>query len=174
MKKTSKERYAFLMEMLEKFTTTYDALVDDIHNEGDIKEMADLTYVLRLFDDVVHDMHKRTAATKDLSDRLLCLMWAKTGSSEPIRTEYCTITPRIKMAANVPKKGSPEYKALMLSLGVSNPEVLECEALRPHWPGLTDYITARLTEGKPVPGVDMSSTYPVYGTTLLKKKGVTE
>jgi hypothetical protein len=174
MKKAAKDAYAKLMAMYGDYVEHHNELVKLMHEEGHITELADLAYVLRQLDDMIHDMHKKSASTYELAGRLLCLMWAKNGSDEPVRTPYCTITPKIKMAANLPKRGSDEYIALLTSMGFTA-EMLETDAVRPHWPGLTDFITQRLTEGRALPaGLNQASTYPVYGITILKKKGITE
>jgi hypothetical protein len=174
MKQPARDAYVNLMKMYGDYVEHHNELIKMLHEEGAITELADLAYVFKLLDDIVHDMHKKSASSYELAGRLLCLMWAKNGSGESVRTPYCTVTPRIKMAANLPKRGTDDYVALMNSLGI-NAEMLETDAVRPHWPGLTDFITQRLTEGKPLPaGVDQSSTYPVYGITVLKRKGVTE
>lgn len=149
-------------------------MAKDIHNEADIKELADLAFALKKISELFDEMEKRTRNTYELAERLLCMMWAQVGDSDPIRTEHCTITPRIRMAAQIPKKGTPEYEELMKALGIGV-ELQKTDAVRPHWPGLVDYVTELLTSGRPLPpGVDASKTYPVYGVTIRQRKGITE
>ena len=162
------------MNTFAQWQTHHEKLLEGMHTEGDLQELADFAYALKKVSDMLVEMSKRSRNSYELSERLLCMLWAKANSDEPIRTPYCTITPRIRMAAQIPKKGTDEYEMLMASLGI-NAELAQVDAVRPHWPGLVDYVTERLTSGKPLPsGIDTTKTYPVYGVTIRDRKGVTE
>ena len=174
MKEHNKEYFNLAMTVLGEWKDRHDKLVANLHNEGDIKELADMAYALKKIMEIFDEVEKRTRNTYELAERLLCMMWAQAGDSDPIRTPYCTITPRIRMAAQIPKKGSVEYEELMKALGITV-ELQATDAVRPHWPGLVDYVTELLTNGRQLPpGVDPNKTYPVYGVTIRPRKGITE
>jgi hypothetical protein len=174
MKEHNREYFNFAMKMLSEWTSFHNDFIKKLHEEADIAELADMAYsisqIMRMFDEI----EKKTRNTYELAERLLCMLWAQQGDSDPIRTSHCTITPRIRMAAQIPKKGTPEYEELMSSLGIDT-ALQATDAVRPHWPGLVDYVTELLTNGRPLPrGVDPNKTYPVYGVTIRPKKGITE
>jgi hypothetical protein len=174
MREHNREYFNFAMRMLSEWTEYHDKFVERIHSEGDIKELADMAYALKRIEEMFCDIEKRTRNTYELTERLLCMLWAKSGDSDPIRTEHCTVTPRIRMAAQIPKKGTPEYEELMTSLGIVG-EAASSDAVRPHWPGLVEYVTGLLAAGRQLPkGIDTSKTYPVYGVTIRQRKGITE
>jgi hypothetical protein len=174
MKTESQEYFKAMMEMLQTWQSHHDVLLKGIHTDANINELADYTYTVRKISDMLVEMSKRTRNTYELAERLLCMLWAQVGDPEPIRTPYCTITPKIRMAAQIPKKGTEEYEKLMTALGITL-ELAQVDAVRPHWPGMTEYVTQRLTEGKPLPpGIDPHKTYPVYGVLIRDKKGITE
>lgn len=162
------------MTALSEWKERHDRFIKDLHNEVSLEELADMAFALKKISEIFDEIEKKTRNTYELAERLLCMMWAQNGDSDPIRTPYCTITPRIRMAAQIPKKGTPEYAELMKALGI-NEELQTSDAVRPHWPGLVDFVTELLTQGRPLPaGVDPHKTYPVYGVTIRQRKGITE
>jgi hypothetical protein len=174
MNERNKEYFNFAMRTISEWTERHDQFIKDLHAEADLTELADMSYTLSKVTEIFDKIEKKTRGTSDLADRLLCMLWAQRSDAEPIRTTYCTITPRIRMAAQIPKKGTDEYADLMNYLGI-NQELQQADAVRPHWPGLVEHVTELLTSGRPLPaGVDPSKTYPVYGVTIRPKKGITE
>lgn len=174
MKKESQEFHQFVMTMFADWEKQQSAITQAMRVEGDLKELTDYVYALKKTAGLLTEMEKQTRNAYEVGERLLCMLWAKNGDSEPIRTEHCTASPRIRMAAQIPKRGTPEYDELMTAFGVSD-ELRQSDAVRPHWPGLIDFVTGALTEGRPVPkGIDITKTYPVYGVQFRDKKGVTE
>lgn len=174
MKEHNREYFNFAMRMISEWTEFHNRFVKTLHEESDLEELADMVYTVTKVLELFKEVEKKTRGTTELAERLLCMLWAQRSDAEPVRTSHCTITPRIRMAAQIPKKGTPEHEALMQYLNIS-PELQETDAVRPHWPGLVDLMTKLLTEGRPLPqGVDPSKTYPVYGVTIRSKKGITE
>jgi hypothetical protein len=174
MQSLNKEYFAAILQLFEDFTVKHQELTVMINNNNTLEELADIAYTLQRCRDMLHSMHKQASGSFDLVTRFACVKWAQRGEGEPIRTEYCTVTPSVRMCAKVPRKEDESYEALMNHLGV-NSDMLKYDTVRPHWPGLVDYITERLTEGKPLPpGVDPNTKYPVYSITIRKKKGITE
>jgi hypothetical protein len=174
MKSHNKEFFDFAMRSLSEWTEHHNKFLKDLHSEADLEELADMTYTISKVLELFKQIEKTTRGTTELAERLLCMLWAQRADAEPIRTKYCTITPRIRMAAQIPKKGTPEHEALMSYLGI-RPDLQESDAVRPHWPGLVEHVTELLTSGRPLPaGVDPNKTYPVYGVTIRSKKGITE
>jgi hypothetical protein len=49
------------------------------------------------------------------------------------------------------------------------------DVVRPHWPGLKEYLTKLAQQGLPLPpGIDPQKTYSEYTLEVRKKKGVLE
>ncbi len=140
-----------------------------------IEEIANIIRASREITDMLEEMAKLSRGALDQLTRLICLRWAKESETgEPVRTPYVRISPDVKLAATLPKKGTDEYKALLTTLGFSQ-ELIETDAVRPHWPGMTDLIATCMAEGKRLPeGLSMDKTYPVYSIKVYKVKGITE
>lgn len=142
------------------------------------EELVDYAYALYEAHKFIDDLE---GEVRRLKERAICLadaLWVQESTGESIRTDYCTATPDIKMAANIPsQKRDPEaFDAFMQHLGIK-PELYkgESEVVRPHWPGLVEYVSALISQGKPLPpGVNMEKKYPVYKMSFRKKKEPSE
>ena len=143
---------------------------------ADLPELADQVLAMKECQKLADDQAKDLQKVVELTERTLCLLWAQGTSGEPIRTEHTTVTPRVKMAVQLPKQRTdPEgYAAIMGYFGV-NKLATEGELLRAHWPSMVEHVSELLSAGKPLPpGIDPSRTYPVYATTARKKKEVVD
>lgn len=135
---------------------------------NDIKELADTAYAMNKAYAYLDDLRKEVKGTKELCERMACLLWAKLNEGDPIRTKHVTATPNIKMTASVPKrhKDPEKFEALMRFLKIPQ-ELWELEVVRPHWPSFIEYTSKRLEAGLPLPdGIDPSAVYPVYSLIL--------
>lgn len=148
--------------------------------ERDMKELADISYALLKSEQALVDLAKEIRMFKEIVDKSLCALWVQSGNPDPIRTEYVTASPGVKMMASLPRHNSdPErYAALMKYLGVKaefSQGVDGKDLVRPHWPGFVEHLTQLAEQGKPLPpGIDADKTYPVYQVSLRAKKGVME
>lgn len=145
----------------------------------DIDEHADVVYAchetMKYLDDIRTEINK----LNDQCEKIACAIWVREGTGETIRTSFCTVSPEVKIMASIPrKKTDPDsYNAFMRSLGVSDDVLRQPEdVVRPHWPGLVEYVSRLAAAGKPLPpGVDPDKTYPVYTLHIrAKRKGVDE
>jgi hypothetical protein len=144
----------------------------------DMQELADIAYAMRETKDLLHAAYATARQAGETAQKVACALWVSDSNNTggPIRTEYCTATPKIKMMAAMPKKRlDPDgYAALMAHFGISE-ELQNNEAFRPHWPGMVDLFSDRLSAGKPLPpGIDPNKLYPVYSLTIRGKKDVDE
>jgi hypothetical protein len=173
MKDSWKEFYRQIFEAFSNWQPRHEELLNAAYTEQELNEIADVKFVMRKIDDLLEEMHKRSKASNEVLDRLVCAKWALQETTEPVRTEYVTITPRIKLATKLPKKGEPEYEELMREFGVTDPDLLVNDSVRPHWPGVMNYITELTALGKPLPKcIKQETTYPVYSTVVKEKKGL--
>lgn len=155
------------------------ALRELASNSPDMIELTDISYALHTCEKFVKDSSKEVRALKELIDKIVCAMWVQNGVHQPIRTEYVTGSPDVKVMAKIPtRRGDPEnFKKLMTFLNV--PEELwnmgddEHLPINIHYPGMVDHISALATQGKPLPnGIDPSTTYPLYKLTLRPRKEI--
>lgn len=160
----------------EEIYNSLKQLTAQTRQETEINILVDRIYALREAAKLLDDTRKECNRLADFATRLACLIWAQGDSSEPIRTEYCTGSPDVQMSVNIPnKKRDPvAFCNLMKFLGVpENLYLTESEIVRPHWPGLVEMLTARLSKGLPLPeGIDVNATVPIYKITIRGKKGI--
>lgn len=155
-----------------------------IAKTGDIKELCDVVYALKEALKFAEDIEREVQSLEQVSVKITCGMWVQLpGDPAPIKTDYCTGSPDVKMIASCPspKRDPANYDKLMQHLGV--PRHLyemglgeEAEGKRVvdlFWPGLVDYVTNELTAGRPQPpGLDMTRTFPKYVMACRGRKGV--
>lgn len=145
-------------------------------SEGQLtrEERVDAAYLMREMRDVYNDIRKEFDATIELITKLVCAQWVKDSEnineqvSRSIRGELALGTPSIKFTANVPSphKDPERYKALLDSMGI---DPANHHLVRPHWPELSEFISAELAAGRPPPaGITMDKTYINYRLSLRK------
>lgn len=147
------------------------ALEERIAQCTDLQELADYGYALKKVADLVDDTRKVASRISEVAQRLQCGIQTAMHNIGPVRTAYCTATPDVKFQTSIPKRESdPEgYYAIMDLCGIPR-EVSDVEAVRAHWPGVTELLTQRMREGKPLPeGLNPDNVKPVYKVTYRKK-----
>ena len=175
MKQIDRDYHLLVMELFAKWQKVHHEFLQEMHRVKDLNELADMVYVIRKIADMLEEMSSKAKGAYDLNARLLCLLWAQHGDHEPVRTDHCTVTPKIKMSASLPKKGTEEYKNLLKNYFKIPENLIEIDAVRPHWPGVTDLITELATRGASLPeGIDPSKTYHTYSVLIKAKKAIQE
>jgi hypothetical protein len=165
------------------------ALIGEVHAKGDIQELSDIAYALNECTKMLEDSRKSINQVKTQLDALICAEWVKSGVAERITTPYCYVHPNVKMVVQVPHRATkPErFEAFMKAFNI--PESLwkfrneageidleRTEVVRMHYPGVVEYISKLLEDGKPLPPEIEQGTekYPVYSLKILGRKGVGE
>lgn len=152
--------------------------LDELNEKSDLRELADLVYVLRECEKSLEDIRKEVTKTYNHAQKTTCAHWTMDQMTkqdgEPIKTAYCTATPDIKMAAKFPHKlGKEGYDQLMKYLNVPD-WVWMREVVRPHWPGLCELYNEVKKKGLPqIPGVDPATEFPNHIVSIRKNAGVT-
>lgn len=143
------------------------------------EDLVDIALVLRSISALADDIRKECNGIKELVERVVCLRWVQAtlndpGAPDAIRGELATGTPDVRQMASLPRPNSdPEgYEKLMRSIGAIT--AARKDLVRPHWPGLTEWITRLAKKGKQLPkGIDPNKTYPLYRLfPLRRKKGI--
>ena len=163
-------------EIKSLYLETYQLLSiarDDLkRSEFTTSDIVDLVYVMRETSKIINDLRKEIDGIKQQFENVGCLISISLGDLEPIRTSLATGSPKLRLAAKIPSqtKDPDNFALLMDYLGVSKDAVAN-KCVKPHWPGLVEWISNDASMGKPLPpGIDPNSSYPVYSITIRAKK----
>jgi len=138
----------------------------------DLQELADTVYALKETIKFIEDIRTQLRGLEELGIKIACALWLRDEKAEPIRTEYVTASPDVKTMVSIPKPGQPGYLEFMAQFGITE-AMANADVVRPHWPGMIEYVSQQLQAGKPLPvGTDLSKTYSIFKLTCRGKKGV--
>lgn len=148
----------------------------EINKCSNMVELCDYVFAVDQAHELIEDNKKALWNLREALNKKICELYVRSNPSEPnIKTDYVTATPDVKYSPNIPsKKGNPEaFEKLMKHLGIPT-EVMNSEAVRPHWPGLVEFVSQQLAAGKPCPpGIDVKKLMPIFKLTLRRKKEIT-
>lgn len=169
--------YTKIKAQHEEIYLAVSKLRDRFRVEGDVEVFADGVYAAAECLKFLEDSTKTLKAFKEGLEKITCAIWVKNGQTEAIKTEFCNVTPRLRMMAQIPTKTKdPERYALLMDHLKIPREVWDVgeDAKSPvsiHWPGMMDYISTLIEQGKPLPpGLDKASTYAVYKASVTKQR----
>lgn len=137
---------------------------------NDLTDLADLCFVAGEGVEHCDDLRKECQKMKDNATYRLYFMWLHEQTGEPIRTEYCTVTPSVKMRPELPnrKKNPAEFAKVMEYFAVPK-DLWHCEttndrpALDFNYNGMIEYVTRLVVDGHPLPpGLDATKLSPIY------------
>jgi len=173
---TAVKVYKLCKELHEEMFKLRAPLFDLVKAEGDLQEIADVVYATREAMRHLEEVRKDVRKANDVAQKLGCVRWTEQDDAEPIRTDNCIGSPKVRMTASVPsRRKDPEaFEELMRSLNI--PEALwVSDSVRLHWPGFVEYLTELLADGKQLPkGIDPESKYPVFTLEVRKVKDMDE
>ena len=160
------------------------ALLAEVNNEtrqnADAKQQTDAAYALREIAKLADDIRKCCEQERRIAERMACMLTIQSdGTTQAIKTEYCTATQQVKTLVSIPKQSTdPEgFATLMRYLNV--PEALwndavtnaKYPAVQLHWPGLCELLSNHCAEGKPLPkGIDPNKTSADYTLTIRGRR----
>jgi len=172
MRRDDVDLYRSIREFHAKTYASLQTAREQIGKCNDLEELTDRVYALREAYKYADDVRKELRNTKELAERIACLIWAKMTDGGPVKTDFCTGVANVKIMASLPKKGTASHEALLKHFGISKEHA---ETVQFHWPSMVEYLTHLTSEGRPLPaGVDPDRTYPVYTLTVRARKGVDE
>lgn len=147
-----------------------------MHNHAGIgtkhEDMADHIYALKESIKFIEKLKKETEAELTRCERIFCFQSIEEHAGEACRTDYCTVSPKVRQHVPIPKLGKdPElYYALMDHIGVQR-EISDRELVRLHWPAFIDWLSESQAAGKPLPpGLDPTAVQAIY-STICRAKG---
>lgn len=116
---------------------------------------------------LIEDVRSECNRTLETIARFACLAWIT--EADPPSTLRGTLgsgTPDVKEGPQLPKHGTDEYNALMEWLGIPP---TAADAIRPHWPTLTERITELAKAGQSPPSF-ISRTFTQYVLTTRARR----
>lgn len=176
MKDEARQLYRQVFQTFSELTTLIEKSQTIVQGAISLEELADYAYATKMAAELVHEVRKKIDGLLENEKRIICMRVTVSNSTDAIKTEYTTATPKIAVMPTLPnrRKDMEGYIAFMKHFGFSD-ELINNDSFRPHWPGMKAQIEEDLELGKPMPpGCDPSRTYPVYDVVLRRKKGVLE
>lgn len=138
-------------------------------------ELADAAFALEKSAELIKDARKEIDKVGKLAKYKTCLVWTQNQleiqDAQPIRTAYCTATPKVDMYVPMPtKKGNSGWDELMEHLGIPG-WVADAELVRPHYPSMLEYTTECFAQAKPIPpGMDIEKKIPLHDLKFRRTK----
>jgi hypothetical protein len=166
----------------EQIYTALKALKSLAAQSGSITELANIAHAINQSQKLTADTDKDIRMFLETVKKALCVLWVQSdlsGEPAPIKTDYVTATPSVKMVLSVPSRKTDfaSYAKLMTHLGVPQhlwdmPEGQSVVA-DVHYPGFVDYVSSLVEQGAPLPpGCDPAKLSPVYKVVLNSRKEV--
>lgn len=165
------------------FQSTRDTLVFVAELDQWIKENAlsmepDLVDIGRLVDEAAtfyDECRKELNSRLESIERIICLRYLKAVQSgdcteTSVYGNLASGTPDLKQQPMIPKRGTPEYQAMMELLGVPRAiwDVPD-PAISLSWNGLREQITKLIAEGKTIP-TDVGQMKPAFSVTFRRRQ----
>lgn len=166
-----------IVDFHRDFYTQTKAIEELLRRSTRVEQHADAAYFMREINTHLEDCGKIARKLRELSESIGCLIYAQSNNGEPIRTDYCTATPSVKMAASLPNHKDPEaFAEIMKFLGVPK-ELWDCEepVVNIRWKGMIQKLSDEISKGKPLPGgVDPNKQFPQYSFVMRRKCSIEE
>ena len=142
---------------------------------GDIKGLADLNYCVKVCEKMMDELRKAYKNVRGSSEQSVCFLWIKQeeGNRGPVRTEYCTVSPDLRIVPKVPsaRQDPGAYVEFCMELGLPQ-DVAEFGVFSVAWPELVEYTTWLATQGQPLPKGAEEKMQNIYTTRVLGKKPI--
>jgi hypothetical protein len=152
----------------------WSILVDKMRkNILDKEQLADVGYLLRQGEKLLDDWRKDCKAAKELAGKIIALQILQSAESlsgegeDVARGDIAIAIPDLKMEAELPKKGTPEYEAFLGHFGV-NAGTAELGILKPDWKAIGKLVTDAAQDGKKFPP-GLGKKYPRYTATFRRR-----
>lgn len=141
-------------------------------------DLVDASYYLDRIHTITDEVRKESSSLKDTVDGIACVLYTMRCinlETPPTHIEGSVARgiPDVRATVVLPTRGSVEYLALLNAL-YTDEGAKASDVLRPHWPALMDYISARASQGLPtLPGIDPATLNTKGRITHLRlRKGV--
>lgn len=153
----------------------YDAIEEQMNTiksaETEPRDLVDMGYFCRKIRERADELRKDADARLELIGKVICIRLIDPNAGDLVaraRGKYAVGTPDLKMVATVPKKGSPEYLALLKHFGVDE-SAIKAGLFNANWKRLKDMTTELTEQGVPLPP-GIGEPYPEYRTIFRSNK----
>lgn len=176
MQEQDQTHYNVLLKTYETLRQDLVRVQEDVKRmvkDNDLEALADLNYVMKRCETIADDLRKTYKLVKNAAEKTICYLWVKQASGEPIRTEFCSASPDLKIVIAIPAPGRDQlaYEECLASMGVPK-ELINFGVVNIKWGNFVEYCTYLASQGKPLPKGNEEKTYNVYRTTIRAKRPI--
>lgn len=173
MKSSGQKLYRTVMKAIEDIQNAVNEADQDLKDTVCVEEQADLEFVLYKCDQLISEFRKTVERARKRRVYIMCIHFANTGRTEPVRTDYVTASPRVTYMPRLPSASNTnqrgEYQELLRTFGVPEEAIVQ-DLFRPHWPSFFEYVKQCEETGKPLPHGVMPERFPQYEVTHRSTK----
>lgn len=173
MKEAYLELYDKINETVFEATRRCVELEHEAREVMDLKQLSDLAYVVKESSDLVKGLRVEIDKLATHIAKIFYVLYASDPNTEArIKTEWCTAAPDPKVHSALPKPDTDPagYAACLRDMGVSE-EVIASGAIRLSWDSYSDYVTALVNAGKPIPGnANPNKTYTEHRVKVRARR----
>jgi hypothetical protein len=174
--KTAKKFHGDLYQMMGKLRR--DAATTPTTKQG-MGNLADMSYALKQTVKLCEDTRKELNQVIEAIEKVCCVIHTQIQEPGPIKTEFVSATPKVKMSASLPHpiRNKEKFEALMKALNIEDrlwnvPEG-EKPAIALNFLGFSELISSYLREGKPLPpGIEQETMFPIFSLIIRPRKEV--
>ena len=169
--------YAQVKETHESVFVNMQRAKEAVRELQNLEQIVDVIAVLKKSDELLKDTKSQVAALTAKLQEIACKLYMQHGASnigEPIRTEWVTGTPDIRVKPSLPsfKLNPTMFIAMCNDLGYPL-EAGDAEMFRPHYPSVMTYLSKLQEQCKPMPAwVDTNRSGSEFGVKCLWKRDV--
>lgn len=150
--------HAEAQELYRKIVETHQQMERELKaNAIQSVDMVDSGFLHREMEELLEDARKELKRRRDIMGAVLAIRCTEEFATNPtgeysVKGELATAYPDVQVEPIIPRRGSPEYVALMKFLGLSE-EAVEQGLVNIHFNHLKEYLTKMAEEGKNPPGI---------------------
>ena len=148
-----------MREALHQLTVDAESLFADaadiVRGKGDWEngELVDFLWHLKQMESYCDELRKEALARRNILERVVAARSVKASLNDgdlAVRGERGTATPSVRYQPIIPKREDPEYRSLLLAMGVSE-EAIDKGLLQLHWKHVEEWLTRIMADGREAP-----------------------
>lgn len=132
------------------------------------EDLVDAALLLKETMATLKDLSGEANALFEAAQKVACVRWVQDSVNEEaassIKGKFAVGTPDVKLMAPIPKRDTNEHRALCDFFGVPHDAPVKF-----HWPAMTEVVSERLAEGRPLPPGMKDSRYTLYRLSPLRR-----
>ena len=169
------------IELYEMVQTTHRKLVEamidfehDVKTCGDLEYMADIAYVLRECETLLHHAKVEAAKLSNFTAKVFTSLWSidPMAMEDGVATDWCVCKLKIKKFVTPPRqdRDPQRFKNIAMAMGMSE-EAINSGLFRVDYDAFGTWLTEKMVNGEKLPeGIDPTKTYTEYSLSIRMKK----